>query len=90
VLVVAFEACVNVVTREELARLARVFARNQIDFLQNAEGAEADVFKIADRSSDKIETAFAGSGNAAWPRFFRLSIRVLNASRWGMTIACAS
>jgi hypothetical protein len=39
-----------------------VFAGNLVGFFEDAEGAESDVFEIADGSSDEIEAATFGAG----------------------------
>src|SRR6266403_266384 len=57
VFVVADERFVNVVVSEELQRVARVLAGNFIDFLEDAQRAQRDVFEIADRRTDKIKAA---------------------------------
>jgi len=45
------------VVSEELQRVARVLAGNFIDFLEDAQRAQRDVFEIADRRTDKIKAA---------------------------------
>ena len=54
VLVIAGGAGRDGVVIEQLLRLARVFAGDDVDFLQNAQGAQRDVFEIADGRSDQI------------------------------------
>ena len=41
--------------------MARVFAGDLVGFLENTEGAEGDVFQIADGGADEVEAA-AGIG----------------------------
>jgi len=57
VFVVADEGLANFVVVEEFLRVARVFAGNLIDFFEDAEGAEGDVFEIADGRADQIQAA---------------------------------
>ncbi len=57
VFVVADQRLVNVVVRKELQSMARVFAGDLIDLLQDAQRPKRDVFEISDRRADKIEAA---------------------------------
>ncbi len=57
VFVIADERLVNVIVREELLGMPRVFAGDLIDFLEDTDGAKGDVFEIADRRADEIEAA---------------------------------
>src|SRR5258708_10931885 len=57
VLVVADERFVNVVVIQELQRVARIFAGDLIDFLQDAHRPQRDVFEIADWRPDEIKAA---------------------------------
>src|SRR5437667_6606206 len=59
VFVVADQRLVNVVVRKELQSMARVFAGDFVDLLQDAQRPKRDVFEISDRRADKIE---AGAG----------------------------
>lgn len=52
VLVVADERLANFIMVEEFLCVARVFASNPVDFLEDAQGAQRDVFKIADGRAD--------------------------------------
>ncbi len=45
---------------QELLGLARVFAGDAVGLAQDAEGAEGDVFEIADGSGDQVETRGEG------------------------------
>jgi len=54
VLVIADERLVNLEMIQQLQRVARVFAGNLIDFLEDAQGPQGDVFQIANRRGDKI------------------------------------
>jgi len=54
VLVIADERLVNFEVIQKFQRVARVFAGNLIDFLEDAQGPQGDVFQIADRRGDKI------------------------------------
>jgi hypothetical protein len=40
---------------EELQSLACVLAGDQIDFFEDAEGAQSDVFQVADGGGDEVE-----------------------------------
>ena len=57
VFVIADERLVNVVVGKELERMARIFAGDFIDFLQDAQRPQGDVFEIADGRADKIKAA---------------------------------
>ncbi len=57
VFVVADEWLVNVVVSQKFLRMARVFAGNLIDFFEDAQGSQSDVFEIADGRANKIEAA---------------------------------
>ncbi len=54
VLVIADGAGGNAIMAQELFCLAGVLAGNQIGFLQNAQGAERNVLKVADWGGDYI------------------------------------
>ena len=49
VLVIADQAFPNVVMIQELLCLSRVFAGDEVHFLENPEGTQSDVFEVADR-----------------------------------------
>ncbi len=53
--VVADGSGMNTVVGEKFLGLARVFAGNQVDFLEYAEGAKGDVFEIADWRCDQVK-----------------------------------
>jgi hypothetical protein len=55
VVVIAHGGLVDMVVIQQLARLPRVFARNQIGFTQHADGAIGDVLKVPDGRSHYIE-----------------------------------
>jgi len=57
VFVVADQRLVNVVVREKLLRMSRVLAGDLVDFLQDAQGAQRDVFEIADGRANEIKAA---------------------------------
>jgi hypothetical protein len=57
VLVITDEGFLDFVMREQLLRVAGVFAGDLVSFFENAEGAERDVLEIADGSADEIEAA---------------------------------
>jgi hypothetical protein len=57
VLVIADEGLANFVVVEEFLSVACVFAGNLIDFLEDADGAEGDVFEIADGGADEVQAA---------------------------------
>ena len=61
VFVVADGAGRDRVVIEQFLRLPRVFASDDIHFLQNAESAQGDVFEIADRRADQIERRSRGA-----------------------------
>jgi len=65
VFVVADQRLVNVVVREQLLRVARVFAGDLIDFFQDAQGAKRDVLQIADGRPDEVKAAASGI-RGAW------------------------
>jgi hypothetical protein len=54
VLVVADERLANFVVTQKLLRVARVFARDLVDFFQNADRTKGDVFEIADGRADQV------------------------------------
>jgi len=55
VLVVADGAGVDAVVIEELLRLARVFAGDYVNFFQDAQRSQGDVFEIADWGGDEVK-----------------------------------
>ncbi len=55
--VVADQALLNVEMREQLQSLARVFTGDGVGFLQDAQGAQGDVFEVADRRRHHVQTA---------------------------------
>ena len=57
VLVVADQRLANAVVREQLLRVARVFARDLIGFFEDAQSAQRDVLQVADRRPHKVQTA---------------------------------
>ncbi len=77
VLVVADERLANFVVTEELLRVARVFAGDLVDFFEDAEGAEGDVFEIADGRADEVQAAqsFFVVGGCASAHAFESSTR---------------
>ena len=59
---------------QQLLRLAGVLASNAVDVLQDAQRAQRDVLKIANRRSDQIEPGIEGNDYSwLWRRSFRLS-----------------
>ena len=56
VLVVAHSFRFDDVVVQQLLSLACVFAGNDVDFFEDAERAERDVFESADWSADEVET----------------------------------
>ena len=52
VFVVTDERAVNCIVRQKSLGVARVFAGDLVGFFEDAEGAQGDVFEIADRSAD--------------------------------------
>ena len=63
VLVIADERFADFVVGEEFLRVTGVFAGDLVGFFENAEGAEGDVFEIADGRADEVEAA-AGIGRS--------------------------
>jgi len=57
VFVVADERLANFVVSEELLRVACVFAGDLVDLFEDAQGAERDVFQIADGRANEIQAA---------------------------------
>jgi hypothetical protein len=57
VFVVADERLVDVVVSEKLLRVARVLAGDLIDFFEDAQRTQGNVFEVADRRADEIEAA---------------------------------
>ncbi len=57
VLVIADEGLRDFVMRKKLLRVAGVFAGDLVRLLEDAEGAEGNVFEIADGCADKVEAA---------------------------------
>ena len=57
VLVVADERLMDLEMIQEFEGVAGVFAGDLLDFFENAQGAEGDVFEVADGSGDQIEAA---------------------------------
>src|ERR1019366_6418743 len=55
VLVIADGARLDAVMAEEFQGLARVFAGDQVNFLEHAQGAQCDVLEVADGCSNEIE-----------------------------------
>jgi putative FmdB family regulatory protein len=55
VLVVADKGLANFVVVEKLLRVARVFAGDLVDFLQDAQSPQRYVFQVADGSADQIQ-----------------------------------
>jgi len=64
VLVIADGASVDSVVREQLLRLARVLAGDQVNLLEHAQGAQGDVLEIADWRGDKVEGRTGAEGPA--------------------------
>lgn len=56
-LVVADEGLANFVVVEEFLGVTRVFAGDLVDFFEDAEGAEGDVFEIANGGADEVQAA---------------------------------
>jgi len=56
---------------EELLRVPRVFARDQISFLEHAERSKRDVFQVADGSGNEIELAWLAARVGAVGHAFR-------------------
>ena len=40
---------------EQLESLARILAGDQVDFFEDAKGAQSDVFEVADGRGDQVE-----------------------------------
>ena len=57
VLVVADERFANFVVVEKLLGVARVFAGDLVDFLEDAQGPQGDVFEIADGRANEVQAA---------------------------------
>src|SRR2546429_1061237 len=57
VLVVADQRLMNVVVREQLLCATRILAGDLIHFLEDTQRAQRDVFKVANRRTDKVQTA---------------------------------
>ena len=57
VLVIADEPLLDFEVREQLHRLARVFAGDHVHFLQDAQGAQRNVLEIADGRRDHVQAA---------------------------------
>ncbi len=57
VFVIADERFANFVVVEEFLGVARVFAGNLINFLEDADGAKGDVFEIADGGAGEVQAA---------------------------------
>jgi hypothetical protein len=55
VLVAANGGSLNLEVVEQLLRLARVFASNAVNALQNVQSPQRDVAKVADRRGNKVE-----------------------------------
>ena len=55
VLVIADQSRLDAVMAEQLQGLPRVFAGDQVNFFEHAQGAQGDVFEIADGGGDQIE-----------------------------------
>ena len=70
VLMVTHEARVDVVTCEKLARVARIFGRNQRHFLENPHGTQRHVLKITDGRRREVERALCVPG-FLWRRSLR-------------------
>ena len=60
VLVIADERLMNFEMIEQLQGVPRIFAGDLVDFLQNAQRAQRDVFQIADGRGHEVEAAAAG------------------------------
>ncbi len=54
VFVIADQRFLDAVMVQQLLRVAGIFAGDLIDFLQNTQRAQGDVFQIADRCSDQV------------------------------------
>ena len=67
VFVVADGARLDTVVGEKFLRLARVFAGDQVNFFEHAQGAEGDVFEIADGRGDQVESRAGAEGAAVVP-----------------------
>ena len=74
VFMVADQRLVNVVVSEQLLRVARVFAGDLIDFSEDAQGSQSDVFEIADGRADEVKAA-GGYGIPGVCRLGRNSLR---------------
>ncbi len=59
VVVITDEGFLNFKMIEQFQSVASIFAGDLIDFLEDAEGAQGDVLKIADGSGNEIEAAAA-------------------------------
>ena len=64
VLVIADQPLLNLEMRKQFQRLPRVFARDHVHFLQNAQRAQGDVFQIADRRRDYVQASGWRIGSA--------------------------
>ena len=60
VLVIADERFVNIVVSEQLLRVTSVFTSDLVDFFEDAQPAQGDVFEIAYGRAHEIETARGG------------------------------
>jgi len=56
---------------EQFLRVAGIFASDDVDLFQDAEGAQGNVFEVADGSADDVEATAAGRGGgrrrSRWP-----------------------
>jgi hypothetical protein len=60
VLVIAHQALLNVEMREQLQRLARVFAGDRVRFFQNPQRPQWNIFQVADGRRDDVQASRAG------------------------------
>lgn len=57
VLVITDERFADFIMVEQLLRMASVFAGDLIDFFEYAQGAQGDVFEVANGRADQVQTA---------------------------------
>ena len=70
VVVVAHQGTGNMVVGQQLAGMPRIFGGNQINTLQDAQGAQGNIFKIANGRCQHVQRPPLGSaGSRATPLF---------------------
>jgi putative FmdB family regulatory protein len=86
VLMVADKRLTNVVVGKELLGVTSIFAGDLVHFLEDAEGAEGDVFEIADGGADEIEAA--GSAGSVFRRRLHVHADESSTRSEGVWAAC--